>query len=244
MGRFESFLEQLAKAGIVPSVEQIELSDDVKKQMESFLGADPKELKRLEDEKVELEKRRSGQDSKISKQEERIRELEAQLGKQVTSTGDVSAQYQQMMADMKKQMDDTYGSKLTEVLGLLQQQTQKSEQLAAKVARQNAINSLTDEYPVLKDPKYQALVPETADEEVLRERAGLLTELYRQTQNHALEQIRSGHIPATAPPRIVPGKAETLERELENISRRRDSGQISPQQAKSEMLELNKQFFK
>jgi len=242
MAELQGFLEQLVEAGIIPSLEQIEIGEEVKGKLESFLGVSQEEYDQIKADYDEMSKRRSGQDEKLRLLSEENKALKQARKSAESNTGDVSAQYQQMLAEMRTEMDSAYGEKLDEVLGLLQSQTQKAQQLEAKVARQDAINRLASEYPVFKDPKFQALVPETADESLLRERAELLTALKQETEAMTVEQIRDGFIPATAPPRVIPGKQSTLERELASINTRRDSGEINYQQAAKEMDNVMKMY--
>lgn len=230
MGKLMSFLEHLKGAGFdVSSFEA--LGDEDKGKLEGLFGVDTTEYERVKKEAEENEKRYKGMTTVDSQKAARIKELEAQLGQQRVSTGDVSTTYGDLMTKMQTEMDKKYGDKLDQVLGLLEKQTQEAQALQAKLARKDAIEKLAAVYPVLKDPEYHSLIPETADVTVLEERAKTLTKLYEQTQVATVEQMRAGVIPRTAPPRVVPGKPESLDREMKSIEAQAASGQITPQEA-------------
>ena len=236
MPKLESFLEQLVGAGMtLPSVD--ELGDDARKLFEEMLGADEaaknyqKEAADAKSKLEEMDARRKGQDTKIREQQELIKSLQEKSVTSSTDTADVSATYKSMLEQQQKAMDEKYGQQLSEVLDILKAQKAENEILAAKVAKNKALADLAEEFPILKDPKYHDLLPSTSDEAVLKERAKKLTELKTETENWSLQQIRDGHIPPTAPPKVIPGKPESLEREIDNINSLRDSGQITVQEA-------------
>lgn len=231
MSKLQSFLEQLVGAGIVPSADQ--LGEEQKRVIQTFLEQEEAERQKLQKERDDLDRRVRGQDAKISGYDNEIRELRLRLGQDAGPDA---------LGRLKTEMHETYGSKLEELLAIVKGQQAELASAQARIARGDAIAKLAEQYPILKDPKYHAMLPETPDEAALSERAKLLMALKEETERVTVEQIRAGYVPATAPPRVIPGNVDTFDREIQSIAARRDSGAISPQQAKLEMDTVMKAF--
>lgn len=178
--------------------------------------------------------RRQGLDSAVSKKDAELKALQAKLD---------SLPKPESMTPVSQNPE------LNELRGMVQQlvdgQRQQAEALAksqAELARRDLFERLAKEYPVMNDPKFRRLAPETADETTLKAWAEGVSELGKAIEDSAHQRFRDGYVPATTPPRVIAGDEKSFQKELGRLEKLRDTRQITPAQFSAELTRLGEEF--
>jgi len=188
-----------------------------------------------EAEAAENFKRMQNKDTALSEKDLKIKKLESQLTtRQTVNTSDTDSAVTAAIEAMRTDM----GSKIETLMTKMEAAEQENQRLAAEVKWNQTVDGLTEQFPVLKEPKFKDLIPKTTDETVLRARAQLLTDFQAKTQESAFMQVREGYVPPSAPPRVTPGDDASFEAEMTRINTQVDLGTLTPQDASVKLQEL------
>lgn len=238
----EKLLAELEGAGVDVSSLR-EHTGGFTKALESFVAPLDKkeelEAAQAEADKFKAEaetnfKRMQNKDTSLTEKDNRIKQLEAQLAANTPAISDTDSAVTAALDAMREEM----GGKIGSLVDKLEAQERENQRLAAEIKWNQTVEDLAKEFPVLDDRQLKQLVPKTTDENVLRESAELLTKFNQRTQEHAYQQVREGYVPPTAPPRVTPGDESSFQREMVRVNDMLDSGEITPQQAQTEMNKL------
>ena len=208
-------------------------------QVENEGAAEVAEMKKKLD---EMEKRRREQDQALSRKDLELKAAVEKLQKApaqepMTSTANASANTPNLQAILEKEVAPMR-ELIQQMADAQRRQAAELEAERASRLRREAIDALADEIPVLKDPKYQALMPQTTDVEQLKSFGQTLSELAKATETQAYQRIRDGHVPASVPPRVSPGNEGEFQAEMKRIRALEQSGQMTPQDASAKIQEL------
>lgn len=237
----EKLLKELEDAGVDTAVLK-EHTGDFTASLESFvedIGSEraqeaTQELQTWKDKFDEADKASRSKDAAMSQMDLKVKDLEAKLAKAATTTPDTDAAVTAALESVRTEV----GGQIQGLMEKLEAQETENQRLAAEVRRNEQIALLAKEFPVLEKAKFRDLIPNTSDETVLRERAKLLTDFNKETQDAAFQQFRDGYVPPTAPPRVKPGDAESAQAEVQRISTLLDTGELSYEDAQKKLSEV------
>ena len=226
-------------------IDEAALTDDILSGLNKSLqleidGAASEKLAEMQGKLDEMDKRRKNQDAKISEYDVTVKDLrgklEAAQAASAQSTPTVNPNFEAMLQAEIAPLREL----VTQMAETTAAQAKELEQQKAISARRDVIDSLAQEMPLLKDPRFAALMPETTDAVVLKKYGETLTELARVTEVDAFQRIRDGHIPASAPPRVTAGNEGEFQAEMKRIRGLEKAGQMTPQDASAEIQRLAK----
>jgi len=238
----DKLLELLKSAGIdVSSLEDGALSGLVESLNGQIQGAVEEGTAEANKRLAEMDLRRKNQDAKMSEYVKQIEALQKQAQEQPRTPTYQPAQLLEQQPDFRSLVDTEIKpirEMVQQMATAFQNQQKELEQQRARNLRREAIDQLASEMPLLKDPRFAALMPETTDPDVLKKYGETLTGLAKAAETDAYQKVRDGFVPASVPPRVSPGNEQEFQAELNRISGMERSGELTPQQATAKIQEL------